>query len=546
MPYVEFLQDWGKCKAGEISDDLNEKVARALIETGQAKQSDHMAVLRQSMTSEFSKLRSEVLETVKGGLATPGVTTTRAVGGPPNGGGDGAELKRAIEATDVHNVKSPVDRTIEQFTRRFKLPERPLSPEQKIEQEITTKRRDNGCVGEVLRMLDFAQKPFITNDPGMVQHYTRVLRAMSIDAGEYKYDDNSGQFTYTQRRILPDGGEEVLTRTGTDSLSGGATYGFALKPEYLGNLFEISMEQQVFVNAAQGIPVTQGNEVKWPAWDQYRAPVTNSQGQIQSAVFAGIQLFYEGETSARVESDALLNMINFKVVDLTGFTALSRDFIRDNHLAFDAALTRMFGRAIGWMEDYMSIQGPGAGRPQGYFNGPSTLVVNRAASSKIRPADLTAMISNISPMVWDDLRWITNITTFPQLSILYDGSAYVFQPNALISQAMKLSMQEKSIGGRGAELMHRPMGDLLGFPVYFSEKVPTLGNTGDLSLVAPSQFGVARREGLEMGVSEHFYFSTDLTAYRFKLRHDMKPLWRATYQQADGSATQVAPFVILH
>jgi len=87
---------------------------------------------------------------------------------------------------------------------------------------------------------------------------------------------------------------------------------------------------------------------------------------------------------------------------------------------------------------------------------------------------------------------------------------------------------------------------LLGFPLYFSEKVPTLGSTGDLSLVAPSQFGVARREGLEMGVSEHFYFSTDLIAYRGKLRHDMKPLWRSYYQQADGSSTKVAPFVILH
>ena len=130
--------------------------------------------------------------------------------------------------------------------------------------------------------------------------------------------------------------------------------------------------------------------------------------------------------------------------------------------------------------------------------------------------------------------------------ILSDGTNYVFQPNALISQAMKLSAMEKSLGGRGAELMHRPMGDLLGFPVYFSEKVPTLGLTGDLSLVAPSQFGVARREGLEMGVSEHFYFSTDLVAYRGKLRHDMKPLWRAPYQQADGSNTQVSPFVILH
>ncbi len=111
---------------------------------------------------------------------------------------------------------------------------------------------------------------------------------------------------------------------------------------------------------------------------------------------------------------------------------------------------------------------------------------------------------------------------------------------------MQLSVQDRSVGGRGAELMHRPMGDLLGFPVYFSEKVAVLGSTGDLNLVAPSQYGYARRSGMEVAVSEHFYFDTDRIAYRMKQRHDGKSLWRAPYIQADGSSTNVAPFVMLH
>ena len=405
--------------------------------------------------------------------------------------------------------------------------------------------KKRGLFSEALRCIGIVGKPHLF-DPQFVAHHNRRLQGMSLEATEYRFNDDTGQFESTTTRQLEGGGVETVTRTGTDSLSGGATYGFSLKPEFLGTLFEISMEQQVFASSAQRIPVTQGIEVKWPAWDQYRAPVTTAGGVVQSAVFAGISLYYLGEITQRTPSDGLLNMINFKIVDLTGFTALSRDFVVDNYLAMDAAITRMFGRAIGWMEDYMSIQGGGVGKPQGYFNGPSTLVVNRTTASKIKPADLTGMIAAVSPMVWDDLRWITNITTFPQLSILNDGTNYVFQPNALISQAMKLSAMDRAVGGRGAELMHRPMGDLLGFPVYFSEKVPTLGNTGDLSLVAPSQYGIAERSGLEVAVSEHFYFDTDRIAYRFKKRHDMKPLWRAPYIQSDGSSTQVAPFVILH
>jgi len=545
--HVRFLQDFGSWKKGEISDDIPEAIGTVLVNEGQAERSDAMNFVRAGNASEIAKLRADIME-----LAKTNLTTSRSTpNGPPNGTGGSANnsdaangnidpnsrsfgLVNTLQADAIGHSSSPIDREVSKFYR---------SKEDSDEGKPLTEHQ-RASFGRALKWIGMVGKP-AGIDQGQLQFANRCLMAMYGYGTEYKFDDNTGTFVETQRHVLPGGGVETITRTGTDSLSGGSTYGFALKPEYLGNLFEISMEQQVFVNAAQGIPVTQGNEVKWPAWDQYRPPTTVN-GVIQSAVFAGIQLYYEGESAFRVESDALLNMINFKVVDLTFFTAISRDFQKDNHLAFDAALTRMFGRAIGWMEDYMSIQGPGLGKPQGYFNGPSTLVVNRTTASKIKPADLTSMIASVSPMVWDDLRWITNITTFPQLSILNDGTNYVFQPNALISQAMKLSAMEKSIGGRGAELMHKPMGDLLGFPVYFTEKVPTLGNSGDLSLVAPSQFGVARREGLEMSVSEHFYFSTDLVAYRGKLRHDMKPLWRAPYQQSDGANTLVAPFVILH
>jgi hypothetical protein len=537
---------------GDISDEISENLASVLINEGQAEKSDSVAFLRATTNSEMAKIKDglteevrKLLTEVRGGKAAPS--------GPPNGTGVvnqqqqadngqrslgseyGTGLVNQLQVDSVQHSSSPVDREVSKFYRSEadRLEGKPLTEAQR------------GSFGRALKWIGIVGKPSL-HHAQQVAYAQRCLMAMSGHAQEYAFDENSGTFVETQRRVLPGGGVETITRTGTDSLSGGSTYGFALKPEYLGNLFEISMEQQVFVNASQSIPVTQGNEVKWPAWDQYRYP-TVANGVTQSAVFAGIQLYYEGESAARVESDALLNMINFKVVDLTFFTAISRDFQKDNHLAFDAALTRMFGRAVGWMEDYMSIQGPGSGKPQGYVNGPSTLVVNRANANKISSNDLTQMIAAVSPMVWDDLRWITNITTFPQLSILANSAGTaIFQPNALISQAKLLSIMDKSIGGRGAELMHRPMGDLLGFPVYFSEKVATLGNTADLSLVAPSQYGVARREGLEMGVSEHFYFSTDLIAYRGKLRHDMKPLWRAPYFQADGSNTQVSPFVILH
>jgi len=54
----------------------------------------------------------------------------------------------------------------------------------------------------------------------------------------------------TIERTLECGGTEFIKRTGTESLSGGATYGFAVKPEWYGSLFEIPIEQQAFVSEA--------------------------------------------------------------------------------------------------------------------------------------------------------------------------------------------------------------------------------------------------------------------------------------------------------
>jgi HK97 family phage major capsid protein len=502
--------------------DIPELLGRSFAASGYGEEVDGSAWLQASRAAQDEALRTGIMrdvgEAIKQALAEHGKLkpsgTDGSRTGPPDGGG-GVNFKRIAAGED------PAD----------------------DENKRTLARKDRG-IGEALHLIAIAGHPNQFGE-NAARHAAARLQGMSDNVAKWNYREDSGKFESETTRHLPGGGIETITRTGTDSLSGGATYGFSLKPEYLGNLFEISMEEQVFANAAQQIPVGQGIEVYWPAWDQYQPPTTVN-GIQQSAVFAGISLGYVGEISTRPSSDGLLNMIKYKIVDLTGFTTLSRDFVVDNYVGMDSAITRMFGRAIGWMRDYMSIQGAGMGKPQGYFNSSATLVVSRAVSSKIRPVDLTTMIQNTSPMVWKDLRWITNITTYNQLAILYDGTNYVFQPNALISQAMELSIMNRAEGGMNANRVHRPMGTLLGFPLYFSEKVPTLGNTGDLSLVAPSQYGIANRSGLEVAVSEHRYFELDEIAYRFKDRHDMKSLWRAPYQQADGSSTKVSPFVILH
>ena len=102
MMHVQFTQDWGGFKSGQISDEMSDGVGEALVKAGQATRSDPMAYMRSSIASDLKKMQDEVLETVKTGLQT-----TRSVStGPPNGGG---QLVNAIQTQTVRAGESPVE-----------------------------------------------------------------------------------------------------------------------------------------------------------------------------------------------------------------------------------------------------------------------------------------------------------------------------------------------------------------------------------------------------------------------------------------------------
>jgi hypothetical protein len=145
-------------------------------------------------------------------------------------------------------------------------------------------------------------------------------------------------------------------------------------------------------------------------------------------------------------------------------------------------------------------------------------------------------------------RFLANVTTLPQLYALKNtAGTLMFQPNATITQDMILSIMALSkTEEREARLISIPMGTILGIPIYFTEKLPVLGNSGDICLVAGDAYGDATRGGIEMGVSEHYAFNVDEIYYRAKLRLFGRSLWPAPYQQADGSTTNISPFVYLH
>jgi HK97 family phage major capsid protein len=86
--------------------------------------------------------------------------------------------------------------------------------------------------------------------------------------------------------------------------------------------------------------------------------------------------------------------------------------------------------------------------------------------------------------------------------------------------------------------------NILGYEYLVTEKVPTLGTTGDIGLYDLSYYGIGDRSELRMDISPHLYFQTDETAFRFVERVDGHSLVDNTFTPYNGGAT-LSPFVQL-
>ena len=434
-----------------------------------------------------------------------------------------SEHMQARQAAMFADLEAKVTRTIQES---FKTAPKPpvtrggveFNGEVRDGESVTDRRKPN--LGDITRFMYWESAYRNQSDEKiteeMAQYAGRHVKAWKLERTSWK-DSVESRISASN----PHG----VARDGAESTQGGAVYGFLVKPEYIGDVFRVESETDVMVGLRQ-VPVGTSNEAKYPALDQYStATPTRS-----SNLFAGVVLSRKPEDVARAEVDAKVSTVDFKVTDLTGMTKLSRDLLADAFIDINGYLQDLFREAFGWRRDWDYINGTGAGEPKGILNAESALTVSRTLASHIRYEDIASMISKMWPACRRGAYWILNAQATSDLQAVQDNATtprYVYQPNALVSQSMVPSI----IGGPGDWA-----GVLEGFPVKLTEKVPALGTKGDLILFSPRYYGEATRAGLEVGLSEHAFWTTDQVGIRWKRRDDGKSMMRGPIKGADGNS----------
>jgi HK97 family phage major capsid protein len=292
--------------------------------------------------------------------------------------------------------------------------------------------------------------------------------------------------------------------------------GFLVPEEFRVELMQIALEQAVIRPRATVIPMPSGN-TKIPA-------LTSSSNA--SSVFGGVVAYWTEESGSITASQPEFEQISMVAKKLAAYTSVTNELLADNALGLAALLNRIFPEAIAWYEDDAFINGSGSGAPLGILNSPALVSVAKETgqtATTIVWENLINMFSRMLPQSAGRGIWVANVNTFPQLAVMSlsvgTGGSVVWLPNGVDG----------------------PPASILGRPLIFTEKSPTLGAANDIAFIDPAHYLIGDTQAVTAAASEHVRFQNDETVYRFTERVDGRPWLSSAITPKVGST--LSPYV---
>lgn len=326
---------------------------------------------------------------------------------------------------------------------------------------------------------------------------------------------------------LPDGpelleklgeNERIRNSFGTNVPADG---GFLIPEEFRSDLLLVALENSIIRQRATVIPMgTQ--RVSIPSVDS----TTDA-----TSVFGGIVTTWVDEGTAPTEVQGKFAQTTLDAKKLMAFLTAPNELVADAP-AFGGYLDATLPQAIAFEEDYKFMTGSGAGEPLGFVNSPAAVVVTAVTgqgANTIVAENLASMFSRMLPSSLGNAIWLASIDTFPQLAGM--------SVSGILGNSTPVWMNNGSIAGSA------PI-SIYGRPVFFTEKLSTLGTTGDIVFVDPAFYLVGDRQTMQASASPHFAFNVDKTAYKIIERVDGRP-WIQSAITPKNAGPTLSPFVQL-
>jgi len=296
-----------------------------------------------------------------------------------------------------------------------------------------------------------------------------------------------------------------------------------LVPEVLrAEILRVALETAVVRPRARIIPMD-SSRVPFPAIDA----TSNA-----SSIFGGITANWTEEGGALTESEARFGRVVLQAAKLAATCDVPNELLQDSMISFAAFIDDILPQAIAWYEDTAFMTGNGVGQPLGVLNSAALVTVAKETgqtADTIVWENIVKLYSRMLPSSLGRAVWVANLDTFPELA------------------TMSLSV---GTGGSAIWLNNGVQGPpmtILGRPVIFTEKVPTLGGAGsgkDISFLDFGYYLIGDRMQMRAESSMHAKFTTDMTTYRIIERVDGRG-WLMSAITPQNSSLTLSPFVTL-
>ncbi len=302
----------------------------------------------------------------------------------------------------------------------------------------------------------------------------------------------------------------------------GAVGGYLVPEEFSRQILSVASESAIVRPRATIIPMT-GREFSMPilSYDGTTAGQAHNLG--------GVVATWTEEAGTKTETGPTFETLKLVYHELSGYTVASNMLRQDAGPTLAALLTRLFGEAIAFHEDWAFLQGTGGAQPLGVFQS-AALLAEVAATHTFVYSDATAMYCKFQGRTPDSGVWLVHPGLKPHFMEMTDGTAsgVIWQTNA-----------RDGIPTR-----------LFGKPVIFTDRIPvappstSAATLGGVLLADFSYYLIGARAGIQIDFSEHYKFINNQGTWRFCEYVDGQP-WVSTYFTLADGATTMSPFVTL-
>lgn len=311
----------------------------------------------------------------------------------------------------------------------------------------------------------------------------------------------------------------------------GSDGGFLVQQDIAADLVKPMWELGDVASRVRRIPISGGSS-------GLKLNAINETSRANGSRWGGVQAYWTAEAGLLTASAPKLRQMTLNLEKLTGLCYATEELLKDS-TALGSILSQAFTEEFTFKVEDAIFNGTGGGMPLGFMNSGATITVSKEsgqAAATIQVENILKMWARLPARLRKNAVWYINQDIEPQLY--------------LMKYVVKNVAGTENVGGFAAPIYMPPtpassgFGSLMGRPVIPVEYCATLGTAGDIVLMAPGEYLMIDKGGVEAAESMHVRFLYDEMTFRFVYRADGQSAWNSAVTPKNGTST-VSPFVIL-